>query len=114
MNPFVLDELEEPQLKSLKVDLCYSPEWDEFLAFVGRKSNIRWTWYAVERRSGIILAWENARRADKVLEKLLNKVAHLPIRISHTDDWGLMPACFRINTGTSSAKIILGGLNIKI
>jgi insertion element IS1 protein InsB len=30
-------------------------------SFVGSKKNQRWTWYIVERKSGIIIAWENGR-----------------------------------------------------
>ena len=38
---------------------------DEFWSFVQNKSNQRWTWYAIERKSGCILAWHNGRRTDK-------------------------------------------------
>jgi insertion element IS1 protein InsB len=38
---------------------------DEFWSFVQHKGNQRWTWYALERRSGIILAWHNGKRQDK-------------------------------------------------
>ncbi|MDR1348157.1 MAG: hypothetical protein LBJ63_07005 [Prevotellaceae bacterium] len=54
--------------------MYFSSEPDEFWSFVGNKSNQRWTWYAIERRSGIILAWHNGKRRDKdflVLRELL-------------------------------------------
>ena len=88
MNPNVLDMVEAQQLQRLEVSVYYSTEWDEFWSFVQCKSNIRWTWYVIERRSGIILGWQNGRRTDEVLEQLLQKVAHLPIWICHTDEWG--------------------------
>ena len=88
VNPFVLDKIESAQLSELEVEIFYTTEWDEFWSYVGSKENQRWTWYLIERRSGIILAWENGQRPDTVLKKLLQKVAHLPIKICHTDDWG--------------------------
>lgn len=88
MNPHVLDMVEAQQLQRLETALYYSTEWDEFWSFVQCKSNIRWTWYVIERRSGIILGWQNGRRTDEVLQQLLRKVAHLPIWICHTDEWG--------------------------
>ena len=94
MNSFTLDWIEAAQLETLDVELHYSTEWDEFWSFVGCKSNIRWTWYVIEKQSGIILAWQNGRRTDEVLEQLLRKVAHLPIRISYTDDWGAYSRLF--------------------
>ena len=94
MNPFILDWMEAAQLETLDVELYYSTEWDEFWSFVGCKSNIRWTWYVIEKCSGIILAWQNGRRTDEVLKQLLRKVAHLPIRIGHTDNWGAYSRLF--------------------
>jgi IS1 family transposase len=38
---------------------------DEFWSFIQKKSNQRWTWYAIERTSGCILAWHNGKRQDK-------------------------------------------------
>ena len=38
---------------------------DEFWSFVQNKKNQRWTWYAIERNSGIILAWHNGKRRDE-------------------------------------------------
>jgi len=88
VNPYVLDILEVQQVQRLEVTLYYSTEWDEFWSFVQRKANIRWTWYLIERRTGIIIAWQNGRRTDEVLRQLLQKVAHLPIWICRTDEWG--------------------------
>ncbi|KAA6316106.1 hypothetical protein EZS27_033539 [termite gut metagenome] len=41
----------------LDVEIVFSGEMDEFWSFVGNKGNQRWTWYAIERKSGCILAW---------------------------------------------------------
>jgi len=72
----------------------YSTEWDEYWSFVGSKKNQRWTWYIVERKSGIIIAWENGRRKDEVLESLLASVEDIPINFCFTDDWGAYQRLF--------------------
>lgn len=57
-------------------------------SFVGCKAQQRWTWYLIEKATGVIIAWQNGRRQDEILQKLLDKVAHLPIHICYTDNWG--------------------------
>ena len=88
MNPYLVDQLEAQQLNELEVVVNYTTEWDEFWSYVGSREHPRWTWYLTEKRSGVVLAWQNGRRKDQVLQKLLDKVAHLPIRVCYTDDWG--------------------------
>ena len=85
MNPYVLDLMEAEKLSGLEVELHYTTEWDEFWSYVGSKDNPRWTWYLIERHSGIVIGWENGRRADEVLKRLLDNVAHIPISICCTD-----------------------------
>jgi insertion element IS1 protein InsB len=55
VNPYVLDMIEHEQLKRVDVEIFYTAEMDEFRSFVGNKSNQRWTWYAMDKSSGIIL-----------------------------------------------------------
>jgi insertion element IS1 protein InsB len=71
----------------LEVEICFSAETDEFWSFVGRKSNQRWTWYAIERRSGIILAWHNGKRQDRDFLALWELLKPCPIQKYHTDAW---------------------------
>ena len=52
------------------------------------KSNQRWTWYAIERRSGCILAWHNGKRKDKDFLVLWYLLQLFPITAYHTDNWG--------------------------
>jgi len=76
------------RLEALEVEIRLEGEMDEFWSFVQNKSNQRWTWYAIERRSGCILAWHNGKRQDKdflILWKLLEPFS---IALYHTDDWG--------------------------
>lgn len=88
-----MDKVEADQLAQLEVGFFLSTEWDEFWSFVGSKPNHRWTWYAIERRSGCILAYHNGRRTDESLRALVAKVARFPIKVCHTDDWGAYGRC---------------------
>ncbi|MCL4117819.1 UNVERIFIED_CONTAM: hypothetical protein GTU68_054808 [Idotea baltica] len=47
----------------------------------------RWTWYIVERKSGIIIAWQNGYRSANTLQKLLDLVEDIPISVCCTDNW---------------------------
>jgi insertion element IS1 protein InsB len=88
VNPFVLDMIEHRQLKQLEIDICYTAEMDEFWSFVREKTNQRWTWYAMDKTSGIILAWHNGKRTDADFHKLLGYLEYIPIDLYYTDDWG--------------------------
>jgi len=86
-NPYFLTNNEFDSFAQLEVEIRFSAEMDDFWSFVQNKCNQRWTWYAIERQSGIILAWHNAKRQNKnflALWKLLNRY---PIHKYHTDDW---------------------------
>ncbi len=87
--------MEAEQLSKLEVELHhYATEWDEFWSYVGSKSNQRWTWYLIEKNTGLIIAWENGRRKDVVLQQLLDSVSHIPISVCYTDDWGAYSRLF--------------------
>ena len=94
MNPFIVDKVESGELLKLEVELHYDTEWDEFWSYVFSKKHQRWTWYLIERSTGLILAWQNGRRKDAIFKKLLAKVSHLPIRICHTDNWAAYSKLF--------------------
>lgn len=79
--------MKEQQVAELEVDLCLNTEWDEFWSYVGGKRNQRWTWYFIDKKTGIIIAWENGKRKDSVLKKLLKRVEKLPIKNVYTDAW---------------------------
>jgi len=82
-----LDKAEAGLLEALEVHISYSVEMDEFWSYVGNKKNRRWTWYAIDRKSGILLAWQNGKRDNVTCEKLLKKMEHFPIRSYSTDNW---------------------------
>ena len=68
-------------------------EADEFWSYVGDKSNQRWTWYVIERESGIILAHQNGKRTDVVCAQLMEKLRVFPIRYYYTDNWQSYAKC---------------------
>ena len=76
------------RLEDLEVEIRLAGEMDEFWSFVQSKSNQRWTWYAIESRSGCILAWHNGKRQDKDFLVLWELLQPFPIALYHTDDWG--------------------------
>ncbi len=87
VNPYFLDKEECQKYKELEVDIRFSVEGDEFWSYVGKKSNQRWTWYVIERQSGIILAYQNGRRTDQSCKTLIEKLSIFSISRFHTDDW---------------------------
>ncbi|MDR1120906.1 MAG: hypothetical protein LBM08_08305, partial [Dysgonamonadaceae bacterium] len=75
-NPYFLTGDEVNKMEVLEVDIHFEGEMDEFWSFVQNKSNQRWTRYAIERKSGCILARHNGKRQDKdflILWKLLER-----------------------------------------
>ena len=61
---------------------------DEFWSYVGAKSNQRWTWYAIDKQSGCILAWHNGKRGDEDFLVLWESLQVFDIEKYYTDDWG--------------------------
>ena len=84
----MIDLVEAKQLESLEVEFYYTAEMDEFWSFVGSKKNQRWTWYALDKQSGLILAWHNGKRTDEAFKKLLGYLLDIPIKWYYTDSWG--------------------------
>jgi IS1 family transposase len=70
------------------VEIKLSGEMDEFRIFVGHKGNQRWTWYAIEKQSGCILAWHNGKLTDKNFLVLWEMLQVFDICRYHTDNWG--------------------------
>lgn len=87
INPYFIKCLNNSFLPELEVEIRTDAEGDEFWSFVGNKNNQRWTWYAIERNSGIILAWHNGRRTDGSCFQLINKLSVFPIKYYYTDNW---------------------------
>jgi insertion element IS1 protein InsB len=71
------------------VDICV--EADAFWSYIGSKAEQRWTWYALDRARGTLLAYQNGRRTDAGWAQLLAKLAIFPIRYYDTDNWQSYP-----------------------
>lgn len=82
MNPYF-----SPCEEGLEIEIRTDAEADEFWSYIGNKGNQRWTWYAVERNSGVILAWHNGRRTDESCSRLMDKLSVFRITRYYTDDW---------------------------
>lgn len=79
------ERLKATPLTMFDVEICV--EADEFRSDVGDTSNQRWTWYAIERTSGTMLAHHTDKRTDAACQKLMDKLALFPIRYDYTDNW---------------------------
>ena len=85
MNTAFAEQLKQTSSVGLEVEIRV--EADEFWSYVGKKSNQRWTWYALDRASGRILAYQIGKRSDEMCERLIGKLAIFPIRWYYTDNW---------------------------
>ena len=47
------------------IEIKCTSEMDEFQSYVQNKTNQRWIWYAIDKKSGCRLAWHNGKRQDK-------------------------------------------------
>jgi insertion element IS1 protein InsB len=67
---------------------CEEAELDEQWSYVGKKSDQRWIWYAVDHVTNTILAYVFGRRKDKAFKQLRGLLEPLNIKRFYTDDWG--------------------------
>ena len=63
-------------------------ELDEMWSYVGKKTNPRWLWHAIDRRTGQVLAYVFGRRKDKVFLQLKQLLEPFGIKRYCTDGWG--------------------------
>ena len=116
-NPYLQHMMEKEQLTNLEVVIGYTAAMDEFWSFVQTKTNQRWTWYAMDKRSGIILAWHNGKRTDEDLQILLKQIEDIPISKYYTDDWGaysrLLPTQQHVIQKDNTWKIERKNLNFR-
>ena len=114
----MLDLEEIKKLDKLEVEINYTAEIDEFWSFVKNKSNQRWTWYAIEKQTGIIVSWHNGKRTDEDLKQLLKQMEQIPINKFYTDDWGaysrLLPKDKHVIGKDETWKIERKNLNFRI
>ena len=87
-NPYLTDKMESEKLEKLEVVIDYRVEADELWSFVGNKGNPGWTWYAMDKDWGIIVAWHNGKRTDHDFLQLSDNMKNIPITRYYTDNWG--------------------------
>ena len=57
-------------------------------SYVGKKSNQRWLWHAIDHASGQVLAYAFGDHTDSVFLRLKNLLKPFGIKKFFTDDWG--------------------------
>jgi IS1 family transposase/transposase-like protein len=87
INRKVLEKMTGKPPKVLIVKVM-DAELDEMWSFVGKKSNQRWLWHAIDHQTGKILAYVFGRRKDEVFAKLNTLLKPFGIKKFYTDDWG--------------------------
>jgi insertion element IS1 protein InsB len=63
-------------------------ELDEMWSYVGKKTNPRWLWHAIDHQSGKVLAYVFGRRQDDVFLQLKALLEPFGITRFYTDGWG--------------------------
>jgi insertion element IS1 protein InsB len=63
-------------------------EVDEMWSFVGKKSEQRWLWHAIDHHTGQVLAYVCGAREDKTFLALKALLAPFGITRFYTDGWG--------------------------
>ena len=63
-------------------------EVDEMWSFVGKKTEPRWLWHALDHRTGKVLAYVFGRRKDEVFLQLKTLLTPFGITRYYTDSWG--------------------------
>ena len=63
-------------------------ELDEIWSYVSKKTNPRWLWHAIDRRTGQVLAYVFGRRRDQVFLQLKTLLEPFGIKRYCTDGWG--------------------------
>ena len=76
-------QVEEPAKTEIE-----ESELDEMWSFVGKKTNPRWLWHAIDRSTGQVLAYVFGRRKDEVFLQLKQLLLPFGIKRFCTDGWG--------------------------
>ena len=63
-------------------------EMDEQWSYVGKKSEQRWLWYAIDHATKVVLAYVFGKRTDDVFMQLKALLEPFNIKQYYTDGWG--------------------------
>ena len=72
----------------MRIESGFEAELDEQWSYVGKKSNPRWLWYAIDHVTNTVLAYVFGKRKDEVFLKLKALLEPFNIDQYYTDDWG--------------------------
>ncbi len=75
--------VEEPEAVEVE-----KSQLDEMWSYVGKKSNPRWLWHAIDCSTGQVLAYVLGRRKDRVFLQLKTLLEPFGIKRYCTDGWG--------------------------
>lgn len=89
MNRKLLEQRKQENA-TVKVDIVRieEVELDEMWSFVGKKSNQRWLWHAIDHNTHEVLAYHFGKRKDTAFRALQKKLSCFDIEFYFTDDWG--------------------------
>jgi insertion element IS1 protein InsB len=95
VNHAVLQQLHP---EHVEIELCradelaqrrgLTSELDEMWSYVGKKTEPRWLWHAIDHVSGTVLAYTFGRRQDAVFLQLKELLEPFGITRFYTDGWG--------------------------
>jgi insertion element IS1 protein InsB len=88
VNVAVCHEL-RPEEVAVEVQKVESAEMDEMWSFVGKKSQQRWLWHAIDHINGIVLAYVCGTREDEVFLQLKEYLRPFGISRFYTDNGGV-------------------------
>jgi insertion element IS1 protein InsB len=77
-----------PEEVTVDIERPGEAEMDAMWSFVGRKSNPRWLWHAIDHQTGKVLAYVFGRRQDEVFLKLKALLDPFGLTPYYTDKWG--------------------------
>jgi insertion element IS1 protein InsB len=72
----------------VRLEAFCEAEMDEQWSYVGKKSEQRWLWYAIDHATSTILAYVFGRRKDEIFKQLKALLQPFNITRYYTDDWG--------------------------
>lgn len=84
----MIDKQEAHRLALSGEIICLAVSVDEQWLYVKNKTNQRWLWYAIEKRSGKVLAYVFGKRSDQAFLHLKRLLSSFTIHTYYSDDWG--------------------------
>jgi IS1 family transposase/transposase-like protein len=88
VNTALLNTLNADEV-TVDIERAGEAEMDETGSFVGRKTNPRWLWHAIDHQTGTVLAYLFGRRKDEVFLQLQALLDPFGLTHYYTDKWGV-------------------------